>query len=74
MWMHIEHCNKKYTDINVGDSFGKTEAEARDKFAEIANSGTEFINLDDTRGRKYTFNKNDISGVEFGYKREPKKK
>ena len=74
MWLHIEHCKSGYTEVNVGDSLGKTEAEARERFAGMLESGMGFIKLDDVRGRKYVINRNDISSVEFGYRREPKKK
>jgi len=74
MWLHIEHRGSGYTEVNVGDSLGKTETEAREKFARILESDMGFIKLDDVRGRKYVINKSDISSVEFGYKREPKKK
>ena len=72
--MHIEHRGSGYTEVNVGDYLGKTETEARERFAEMVGSGADFINLDDVRGRKYAINRNDISSVEFGYRREPKKK
>ena len=61
-------------EVNVGDSLGKTETEAREKFAGMLESDMDFIRLDDVRGRKYVINKNDISSVEFGYRREAKKK
>jgi len=74
MWLHIEHCKSGYTEINVGDSMGKTETEAREKLAEMLGSDEDFVKLDDARGRKYVLNRNDISSVEFGYRREPRKK